>query len=209
MQTGWLVCRTPLVCAQAEPRPSGTCQFNTPSCSHVHLSVLGLLQCFSEAQHKLEEQHLIFRLGLLYFTLNLTALDCELFSPQSPHFCYFYQFIFMSFTISFFHLQFLSCFPFVLLTTISPPPRRPSVTCSSLCFVTLLTFVLHIMISATISTLLSHDHHHLHSHCLFVHDIVNLSLASTYRCPYLQSLLRQPPPALPQQYKSHSISSSL
>eukprot|EP00061_Rhincodon_typus_P017194 g45779.t1 len=43
--------------------------FNFPSHSHTHslddMSSLGLLQCHNDATRKLEEQHLIFRLGTL------------------------------------------------------------------------------------------------------------------------------------------------
>eukprot|EP00061_Rhincodon_typus_P016728 g45091.t1 len=41
------------------------CHFNAPPCSLANICVSGLLQCSSEAQGKLEEQHLIFRLGTL------------------------------------------------------------------------------------------------------------------------------------------------
>eukprot|EP00061_Rhincodon_typus_P001278 g14279.t1 len=39
--------------------------FNSPSHSLDNVSILGLLQCHNDATRRLEEQHLIFRLGTL------------------------------------------------------------------------------------------------------------------------------------------------
>ncbi|XP_055496363.1 uncharacterized protein LOC129700131 [Leucoraja erinacea] len=47
--------------------------FNSPSHSQSDLSVLGLLHCQSEQHRKLEEQHLIFRLG----SLRLAGMNIE------------------------------------------------------------------------------------------------------------------------------------
>ncbi|XP_078266213.1 neuromedin-U receptor 1 [Rhinoraja longicauda] len=52
------------ICAQ-RPLISLAEHFNSPSHSQSDLSVMGLLQCHSEAHWKLEEQHLIFHLGSL------------------------------------------------------------------------------------------------------------------------------------------------
>eukprot|EP00061_Rhincodon_typus_P002619 g18024.t1 len=47
------------------PEPTVACHSNAPPCSLANISACGVLQCSCEAQHKLEEQHLIFRLGTL------------------------------------------------------------------------------------------------------------------------------------------------
>eukprot|EP00061_Rhincodon_typus_P003130 g19361.t1 len=42
-----------------------TIHYNSPSHSLDDMTILGCLQCHNDTTHKLEEQHLIFRLGSL------------------------------------------------------------------------------------------------------------------------------------------------
>eukprot|EP00061_Rhincodon_typus_P001224 g14076.t1 len=52
------------VCNKRQHLPVAN-HFNSPSYSLGNVSILGLLQCHNNATRKLEEQHLIFRLGTL------------------------------------------------------------------------------------------------------------------------------------------------